>query len=81
MAEQKGASRGLRAGFSGEEGRWSVAEAALLELSAFGVLRMPGFALLAVAAVELQRHVCSPLKLGTILALIARCRGVNPLIY
>jgi len=32
----KGASRGLRAGFSREEGRWSVTEAALLPRSGFG---------------------------------------------
>jgi hypothetical protein len=52
--------------------------ATLFELSALGVLSVAAFALLAVAAVKLQRHAMSSFKLEGILAplhAIARWRG------
>ena len=47
------------------------ASASFFELSALGVFRMPGLALLAVATVELQRHDL-PSILGNIITAIAR---------
>jgi hypothetical protein len=48
------------------------ASAALLQLSALEVFRTACFALLAVAAVELQRHEISPRKSRKIIEVIAR---------
>ena len=72
------------AGRMDQSGTAFPASAAFLELPAFGVFWATGFALLAVAAVELQRHAISPWKLGKITApwhAIARWKRINRLSY